>query len=248
MIKGRPYVPGDMDRCYLRVAHAKGWVLLVGDSHADALSTGLVTAASRLGYDVLTLTGARCAFARRPAPSPFLPNCSAMNNDLLDRATGANPPALVVMSHWGAPRMETEDDWPRSLDPTLVELRQARVPVLYVLDVPNFAAWDAGQPTSCRGGFLNFSCTLARRSVEAIQGASRAAEIALVRGRPGLTLYDPWPHFCDESVCSSVVEGQLAYRDFAHLNAIGSSLLAPDLQEALSRLRVWPEPSARPVN
>ena len=139
--------------------------------------------------------------------------------------------------------METEDDWPRSLDSTIVELRQARVPVLYVLDVPNFAAWDAGQPTSCRGGFLNFTCTLPRWSVEAIQGASRAAEIALVRGRSGVTLYDPWPHFCDESTCSSVVEGQLAYRDFAHLNAIGSSLLAPDMQKALSRLCASPKPS-----
>jgi len=69
--------------------------------------------------------------------------------------------------------------------------------------------------------------------VEAIQGSARAAELALTRGRRGVTVYDPWPHFCTARVCSSVVGGRLAYRDFAHLNAIGGALLAPDLQEAM---------------
>jgi peptidoglycan/LPS O-acetylase OafA/YrhL len=233
MVRDRPYVAGDMDRCYTRVARPKGWVMLVGDSHADAISNGVVAAATRLGYDVLTLTGAQCEFARHPAPSEFLPNCAAMNNDLLDRATGANPPAVVVMSHWGAARIKTERDWPQALDPTLAELRGAGVPVLFVLDVPNFAAWDAGQPAACRGGLLDFSCSLPRQDVEAIQGSARAAEIALTSRRPGVTVYDPWPHFCTATVCSSVVDGRLAYRDFAHLNAIGGELLARDLQKAM---------------
>jgi hypothetical protein len=233
MVRDRPYVLGDIDRCYIRVARPKGWVMLVGDSHADAISSGVVAAATRLGYNVLTLTGAQCEFARHPAPSGFLPNCAAMTNDLLDRATGSDPPALVVMSHWGAARIETEHDWPQALNPTLAELRQARVPVLFVLDVPNFAAWDAGQPAACRGGLLDFTCVLPRQEVAAIQGSARAAEIALTRGRPGVTVYDPWPRFCSATVCSSVVGGRLAYRDFAHLNAIGGALLAPDLQKAM---------------
>jgi peptidoglycan/LPS O-acetylase OafA/YrhL len=233
MIRDRPYVPSDIDRCYTRAARPTGWVMLVGDSHADAISNGVVTAATRLGYNLLALTGAQCEFARNPAPSNFLPNCAAMNNDLLDRVTGANPPALVVMSHWGAARKETEHDWPQALNPTISELRQRSIPVLFVLDVPNFAAWDAGQPTACRGGFLNFTCTLPRQQVEAIQGSARAAEIALTRGHPGVTVYDPWPRFCNMTSCSSVVQGRLAYRDFAHLNAIGAALLAPDLQKAM---------------
>jgi SGNH domain (fused to AT3 domains) len=207
--------------------------MLVGDSHADAISNGVVAAATRLGYDVLSLTGAQCEFARHPAPSQFLPNCAAMNNDLLHRATGTDPPALVVMSHWGAARTETEHDWPQALDPSLAELRQARVPVLFVLDVPNFAAWDAGQPAACRGGLLDFTCTLPREEVETIQGSARAGEVALTRGRPGVTVYDPWPRFCNPTVCSSVVGGRLASRDFAHLNAIGGALLARDLQKAM---------------
>jgi peptidoglycan/LPS O-acetylase OafA/YrhL len=233
MVRDRPYIPSDIDRCYTRVARPKGWVMLVGDSHADAISNGVVSAATRLGFNVLTLTGAQCEFARNPAPSEFLPNCAAMNHDLLDRATGSNPPALVVMSHWGAARMGTEKNWPQALDPTLAELRRARVPVLFVLDVPNFAVWDAGQPAACRGGLLDFTCTLPRQEVEAIQGSARAAEIALTRGRPGVTIYDPWPHFCSAAVCSSVVHGRLAYRDFAHLNAIGGALLATDLRKAM---------------
>jgi peptidoglycan/LPS O-acetylase OafA/YrhL len=233
MVRDRPYVPADVERCHWRVARPKGWVMLAGDSHADAISNGVVAAATRLGYDVLTLTGAQCEFARHPAPSAFLPNCAAMNNDLLDRATGTDPPALVVMSHWGAARLNTEKNWPRALDPTLTELHRAHVPVLFVLDVPNFAAPDAGQPAACRGGLLDFSCTLPREEVEDIQGGARDAELGLARGRPGVTVYDPWPHFCTATACSSVVGGRLAYRDFAHLNAIGGALLAPDLQKAI---------------
>jgi peptidoglycan/LPS O-acetylase OafA/YrhL len=233
MIRDRPFVLSDIDRCYTRVARPKGWVMLVGDSHADAISNGVAAASTSLGYNLLTLTGAQCEFTRHPAPSEFLPNCAAMNNDLLDRATGTNPPALVVMSHWDAARMDTEKNWPQALDPTLTELRQAHVPVLFVLDVPNFAAWDAGQPAACRGGLLDFSCTLPRKEVEAIQGSARAQEMAFTRGRAGVAVYDPWPRFCNPTVCSSVVNGRLAYRDFAHLNAIGGALLAPDLQKAM---------------
>jgi hypothetical protein len=92
---------------------------------------------------------------------------------------------------------------------------------------------DEGQPAACRGGLLDFTCTLPRQEVEAIQGSARAAELAFTRGRRGVTVYDPWPHFCNARVCSSVVEGRLAYWDFAHLNAIGSSLLASDLRKAM---------------
>jgi peptidoglycan/LPS O-acetylase OafA/YrhL len=233
MIRDRSYVPSDIDRCYTHVARPKGWVMLVGDSHADAISNGVVAAATHLGYSVLTLTGAQCEFTRHPAPSEYLPNCAAMNNDLLDRATGINPPAAVVMSHGGAARMEAEKNWPQALNPTLTELRRAHMPVLFVLDVPNFAAWDAGQPAACRGGVLDFTCTLPREEVEAIQGRARAQELKLIRRHRGVTMYDPWPRFCNATVCSSVVDGRLAYRDFAHLNAIGGTLLASDLQKAM---------------
>jgi hypothetical protein len=73
MIRDRSYVPSDIDRCYTHVAPPKGWVMLVGDSHADAISNGVVAAATHLGYGVLTLTGAQCEFTRHPAPSEYLP-------------------------------------------------------------------------------------------------------------------------------------------------------------------------------
>jgi hypothetical protein len=109
------------------------------------------------------------------------------------------------------------------------------VPVLFVLDVPNFAAPDQGQPAACRGGLLDFSCTLPREQVEDIQGDARDAELRLALGRPGVSVYDPWPRFCTATTCSSVVGGRLAYRDFAHLNAIGGTLLTGDLQTAMRK-------------
>jgi peptidoglycan/LPS O-acetylase OafA/YrhL len=233
MLNRRAYEPGDIERCTTTIPNSQGWILLVGDSHADAISTGTIDAATRLGYDTVALTGAGCAFSRTAPPNSLMPNCSALASALLDKATGPDKPALVVMTHWVAPRLEIEPNWLQRLRAPLAELARADIPVLFALDVPNFGTEGGGEPSACHGGIANFSCESTEGSILAHQGRSRAAEMDLIAGRPGVTAFDPWSTFCTEGRCSAIVGGRLGYWDFDHLNGIGSSALAERMAVAM---------------
>jgi peptidoglycan/LPS O-acetylase OafA/YrhL len=233
MLNHRVYQTGDIERCTITVSDSRGWILLVGDSHADAISTGTIDAATKLGYDTVAITGAGCTFSRTAPPSKLMPNCAALASDLLDKATGSEKPALVVMSHAVAPRIEVEPNWIDRLADPLNELDRANVPVLFVLDVPNFGTEATGEISACHGGIANFSCESTEANILKHQGRSRAAELALISGRRGVTKFDTWTTFCERGKCNAIVNGQLGYWDYDHLNGIGSLALSKPLERAI---------------
>ncbi len=51
-----------------------------------------------------------------------------------------------------------------------------------------------------------------------------------------MSVYDPWDRFCNGDVCSPLVDGELAYWDFNHLNRIGSQALTDDLKTAVGAI------------
>jgi hypothetical protein len=42
----------------------------------------------------------------------------------------------------------------------------------------------------------------------------------------GVTVWDPYPNFCDDRKCSSITDGKPLYRDEAHLSKLGSEYFA----------------------
>ncbi|GAB3239403.1 acyltransferase family protein [Kineosporia babensis] len=231
LVRNRPYEEADFDRCMTTVPNSKGWVMLAGDSHAEALSTGLIDANRELGYSTLALTGASCPFMRDARPSREVSNCGSLASALLDRATKSDdPPSLVVISNWALARHDVDGKWPEQLKPALEELSDAGIPVLYVMDVPNYATQSMNRQTACSGGWLNFVCDKKQSAVLDYQADSRQAEWDVVSSVPGVSIYDTWDRFCDGEVCSPLVDGKLAYWDFNHLNRIGSVALTDELK------------------
>jgi hypothetical protein len=229
--------PADFQRCMVTVPNAKGWVMLAGDSHADSLSTGLVEANRALGYNTLILTASSCPFIRDAQPTPTLTNCADMANSLLDLATkGEDPPALVVIGQWAKIRYDADGAWPARLVPTLRELTAAGVPVMYSMDVPNLATEEMNRQAACSGGYLTFVCDRSEQEILGYQGPSRAAETEVISQVPGVAVFDPWEALCDGTTCSPLIDGQLGYWDFNHLNRIGSMALADGLQDAVGRM------------
>ncbi len=43
---------------------------------------------------------------------------------------------------------------------------------------------------------------------------------------PGVTVWDPYPYFCDDRKCISIINGKPLYRDEAHLSKLGSEYFA----------------------
>ncbi|MBT0772193.1 acyltransferase [Kineosporia sp. J2-2] len=240
LVRNRPYQESDMDKCMTTVPDAKGWVMLAGDSHAEALSTGLISADTDLGYSTLALTGASCPFMREAQASREVSNCGSLASALLDRATKTDdPPSLVVIGQWALPRYDNGHTWPEQLKPALEELTDAGIPVIYAMDVPNYATQTMNRQTACSGGFLNFVCDKSEQAILDYQGDSRQAEFDVAGSVPGVTVMDPWDRFCDGTTCSPLIDGKLAYYDFNHLNLIGSTALTEELhtsvQQVLSR-------------
>ncbi|GLY17763.1 acyltransferase [Kineosporia sp. NBRC 101677] len=237
LVRNRSFEAADFDRCMDTVPNAKGWVMLAGDSHAEAYSTGLIEADRRLGYSTLALTGASCPLMRDAQPSREVANCGELASALLDRATKSDdPPSLVVVGQWALARHDVDGKWPQQLKPALQELTEAGIPVLYVMDVPNYATQAMNRQTACSGGFLNFVCDKSQEDVLEYQGTSRQAEWDVVTSVPGVSVYDPWDRFCNGDVCSPLVDGELAYWDFNHLNRIGSQALTDDLKTAVGAI------------
>lgn len=226
MVDGRAYRRSDIARCTVRVPQPKGWVMLAGDSHADALSVGFLAAARQLHYDAVALTGSGCA-ATANATSNSVPNCGELSRDVLDLATGSDdPPTAVVLAHWSTARMTYDPNWRRSYEATIRRLSTAGIRVIVALDVPNFARFDTVDGTPCPGGLVNFSCEQPERAVLAYEGAARAMEGQLAAAA-GADVLDPWPVFCRRGTCDPRVHGRLGYYDYNHLNRIGSAALTP---------------------
>jgi len=235
LVRNRPYTAADFENCMTTVPNAKGWVMLAGDSHADALSSGLIAADSALGYSTLALTGASCPFMRDAQPSREVSNCGDLAAALLDRATSSDdPPALVVIGQWALPRYSNDGEWPEQLRPALEELTDAGIPVIYSMDVPNWATQAMDRQAACSGGFVNFVCDRSEQSILDYQGASREQERVVADSVPGVSIFDPWSRFCNGTTCSPLIDGKLAYWDFDHLNRIGSLALTDDLKTAVS--------------
>lgn len=213
--------------CWNRVPDARGWILLAGDSHAAAASTGVVTAAANEGYSVFSVTGGACEFSAQAAAFSDMDNCDEMNSFLVQRINSSDPPSAIVIASKGV----------TAAAPTTVEfLKEKGIPLIWLRDVPRWAPMDQGiQHLPCAGGSINFTCTFPRATVDDYQVDTRAREGQLIAANPSITSIDPWNLFCAEDSCSSIQQGVLRYRDNEHLNGEGSSLLTPLVREAINK-------------
>lgn len=222
-----PYASADIQRCTYPPPDEQGWMLLAGDSHASALSTGAINAAHELGLEVVSVTGGNCPFVSDPQTRTGVTNCADMNAELLQLATGDNPASLVMLTNKGVPAGSEE---------MLQTLRDVGIPVVFVRDVPRWSPltdWVGGVP--CKGGMLNFQCDIPRSQAESFDAGTRAAEEGLLAQFPDMPSYDPWPRFCTEDSCSPIINGRLGYFDVEHLNGIGSAALTDDLRAVMEQ-------------
>jgi hypothetical protein len=232
----RDFIESDIERCYF--GDGAGWVALVGDSHADALSNGTVQAAATLGLRTLALTGAGCDFTRVPHspsrgqnnPREEVSNCHDLAASLLDFFSSGDPPVAIILSEIGL-------DF--HVSAAVKEMQDIGIPVVLVRDVPwiqplrdfspGASSFDEGPCVSVQG---RVKCEISREAAEST--GIRAMENALINELAFDYVVDPWDVLCDERHCYGILGSQILYWDDHHLNANGSLLLADILIEALT--------------
>lgn len=231
-------------------------VYLVGDSHADHVSDGVIGAAQSLGRPASTRIAPACqffdVFIGDVGQEPVR-HCQEYFPTTLEWLTTSEPGTVVISTSarpfWD-PTIQLgstqdamssdEDDKLQLLDEglsaTIRELENAGHSVVLVHDSPTFVPPYSYAPAEC-----SFPSLLAHRCdrvlpvdvVEAQQKKVRATigDIALATGAATIDLR---PHLCSEQGCPTRSGDLVMYSDSNHLSADESESLTDEFVEVLS--------------
>jgi peptidoglycan/LPS O-acetylase OafA/YrhL len=221
---------------------------LLGNTLADHTDAGCLPFDDVDRYDSRFPPGA-CARKMREALDLLLSRpamdtviMSTMGPVYLDNTTfrGTDPARVVGQEVLLLTRPELKDRWAiyeTAMRSTLARLQAANKRVIFVLDVPELGI----NPRTClppreltmfglklhlRGGE---ACSITRAEFDARAGRFQALIRRILADHPQVTLFDPTPLFCNETVCVGKQDDQLLYSDFDHLSDQGSDLVAREL-------------------
>jgi hypothetical protein len=245
-------VPGPVPipSCTWRVHHARGMVVLVGDSNAGQFSDPFVRAANEAGFDAEVITHSGCPYADVVAVLPGIPpdGCRAWAVASLRAVVKQRPRLLIVANRTdyylsnfllGTPggRLMANQAakvriWRSGLRRTLTRTNAAGVPVLLVRPVPMLST-PAGDCAVIR--VLTSTCLqpVSRRKVDAELRQAVDVDSAVAASLPATRTISFEALPCTHVSCSSVRNDVLLYRDPRHLSVQGAELLTPRFYKAI---------------
>jgi peptidoglycan/LPS O-acetylase OafA/YrhL len=210
-------------------------VFLLGDSHAYSASEGVIAAAKRNGFRVMTWSRSGCPFLITSSVNRL---CNYNRDGLLNAIKSERPAAVLIVNgvnHYfeGVP---DESFLPRgirariksvaaSYGETIEFLLQSKVPAALMYEVPNMSR-DERELSE----FL-----LRREIVKAIE-----RQIGNAEERYGLKVsrVDPADLLCRDGVCRSYDSaGNLLYLDGQHINADGALLISRLFDDVFMELK-----------
>jgi peptidoglycan/LPS O-acetylase OafA/YrhL len=234
-------------------------IYLVGDSHADHFSEGMVEAARELNRPLEIATTNGCPFL----DLDFKDNRSWVDNDAchnyveksLVYLKGATKGLVVIANsdiYWSADEVEagtttinlTNDPDEKAkafadgLRRTVEELLRSGQQVLLVQTVPRWPDDGLWEPTRCLPlATLNGGCST-QRSLDSALWTSRTyrATLEQVAEASKVGLWDPAAALCPQDLCSTETSEFGRYRDRNHISVPQSKLLAPALTELIGSL------------
>jgi lysophospholipase L1-like esterase len=234
------------------IPSSKGPILLIGDSHASALSDGVIEAARQEGYDVIVRWMASCPFFK-DRPIAGYEDCATWQ-DMVVELIEEEKPALVIMSVYASnyilsphhrqesvvasatgQEAKTQQDalqsWADALEGTLSYFEDQEIPVIAMSPVPfyerDFTQWISLFRPDPK--IPNFT----RDEVRIRQEAGHRTNHEVVSRFEGARLFDPLDYLCDDKICAAAGEEGWLYRDDSHINAAGSMRLSPGLQRTI---------------
>jgi hypothetical protein len=195
-------------RCFQTKPSKKIDILLLGDSHAEALFIGIDQIRPELNVAYYIY--------------PTLPISNNPNMRTIIERVSADTSIrqIIVNADWGQYGAPAE-----KLRSTLVKLSKSHSNIILLNDVPVFP-FDAN---ACNYGISIFipihKCSISTSSFRENSRTYAKSLQSAVLGIQGVTYLDTSQYFCSFGECSMVSNGKLLYRDSNHLNEIGSSYL-----------------------
>jgi len=232
---------GEASTCRYRPKKVDGLVILVGDSTAKSLSDGFITAAHNLGLEAMVFQQSGCPF--QVGDSPFSQFCKSRNNDVWSAIRTLQPVAVVVsnlnylyvrdIGLPGLPIGPTRVAWANETQKVFTQLQKLKIYGLLVQPAPEFASDVRYEVTILKPHVNGEDRTLLNRGNEFLNDMDTNAVMKVFDDRSILNLYR---QFCTSDLCSQVKDGKFMYEDGSHLSSVGSLVIAPVLEQALSLL------------
>jgi peptidoglycan/LPS O-acetylase OafA/YrhL len=240
--------------CTWTVPHARGTIVLIGDSNAGQFAEPVIRASKQLGYDTVVSTFHGCPFVETLVYKKHWDKpCLQAVETSLD-VIASSRPALVVMA---SSTPELMDDggmafqdpqtghiartiaaktsmWHTGEVRVVRRLAAAHVPGILVETIPQFPAW---QPdcAAVRVYLAPQTCgtSLPRSSVDAYRHAALSAEESAVQGVHGSTVYVDFADQMCRATCSTNEGNFWWYRDQDHLSVPGALRLTASFEQLM---------------
>jgi peptidoglycan/LPS O-acetylase OafA/YrhL len=228
-------LPEDVSQCVEGSDESLPLVFLLGDSHAYSISEGVIAAAKRNGFRVLTWSRSGCPFLITSSPNRL---CNGNRDFLLKTIERENPSAVFIVNgvnHYfeGA---RDESFVPRgskariksvaaSYGQTVEFLLQSDVKTVLMYEVPNM-----NRDERKLSEFL-----LRKEIIESLD-----KRISEVEERFGIKVarIDPAEALCIDDVCRRYdSEGNFLYADDQHINADGATLISTLFDDVFRELK-----------
>ncbi len=244
------------DACLWNAQATGAPVYLIGDSHADHLSEGVIGAVQAAGRPLTIATANACPFIDVHFHSTAAPKSKCRQFVQKTLAWLKNqPPGDVVLAgssvYWNSKvfsagstadtmtnhRQDKDAILVAGLESTVRQLQEAGHRVILAQDVPYFASPYASDPRQfsalelASGGSLK--SVMARSLADENQKAARAG-IAEAASATGATILDPRAYFCPNDECTTQFGELYLYRDDGHISIGASAQLAPLIGAALA--------------
>ena len=205
---------------------AKRKIVLFGDSHAAQWFPALEQLANENNFELISLTKSACpgpAVEKVDSGEYKNSDCFAWRDNSLERIAKLKPYAVIFsgFQHFQVPAgySSRREWWQAGQKRTLNSLRGNASHIVYITDTPH----PQQDIPACLAGGMISDCD-----------DSKPSEPISI---PGLKVVNPTPWLCTDK-CSSVINGNVAYRDGSHISIAMSESLAQPLGLALKRLGV----------
>jgi peptidoglycan/LPS O-acetylase OafA/YrhL len=205
-------------------------VVLFGDSHAQQWLPALDAAAKQNHWRLVAWTKAACSIADYDVYTSQLQRryteCVSWREATIKRMTAKHPDLVVVSQSDTVPAERVGNrEWGDDTATTLRRLKNADIPVTYVMDTP-YPGVDVPECTARHLGDVG-ACTSKRKLAWPYDGRHEALAESLAAN--GIATVEPIDWFCTANDCPAVVGNLLVYRDSSHMSTAYSAWLAPML-------------------
>lgn len=254
----RPLLAGGQPGCTWAVPHARGHVVLLGDSNAGHFTEAVVKAANDAGYSATVATLAGCPLVDAQLYNHGEPNTqcqhfvadavqaiSQLRPSLVMLATAADgyieEPGTGLRAHESAATsalatspQDKAQVWQQGLDRLLGRLNQT-APVLVVQPVPRFRHWALTQCAAWKVALNPLACdgSTPRDEMQAWRARAVASQQAAVARHPRSSSLELADVLCPQPACNAYQDGVWLFRDGAHLSVPGALTLAAPLRAAI---------------